>query len=86
MKIAIAQINPRVGDVEWNLSLILEEIKRARKASCELVVFPELATLGYSPRDLLLYDHIVKANSMALEKMGQASIGLGVVCGYIEKK
>lgn len=54
MKIAIGQINPRVGDLEANFKLIVQNIENARKDGAELIIFPELAILGYPPKDLLL--------------------------------
>lgn len=59
MKIAVAQINPTVGDLEGNARKIISCIARARKSSCDLVVFPELAVTGYPPRDLLLYNAFI---------------------------
>ncbi len=54
MKIALAQINPIVGDLEYNFKLIVENVKKARAEKVDLLVLPELAILGYPPKDLLL--------------------------------
>ena len=54
MRIALAQINPVVGDLEGNRKLILEWLAEARGNVADLVVFPELAVTGYPPEDLLL--------------------------------
>lgn len=85
MKIAISQMNPRVGDVACNLKLILEAIKKAKAGHCHLLLFPELAIIGYPPRDLLNYSHIVDENLKALEKIKVESLGITVLIGYIEK-
>lgn len=53
MTVMVAQINPCVGDLSGNLSLIQDSILKAISAQCDVVVFPELATTGYPPRDLL---------------------------------
>jgi len=53
-KIALAQINPVVGDLEGNTRIILEYIKRAESQGAKIVIFPELAITGYPPEDLLL--------------------------------
>jgi predicted amidohydrolase len=53
MKIALAQINPTVGDFAGNARLILDFTARAAKQTADLVVFPELAICGYPPADLL---------------------------------
>src|SRR5258707_843690 len=54
MRLALAQINPIVGDLDGNRALILERIEDAKCANADLVVFPELAVTGYPPEDLLL--------------------------------
>ena len=53
VKIALAQINPTVGDFAGNARLILDFAARAAEAGAELAVFPELAVCGYPPADLL---------------------------------
>ena len=52
-RLALAQINPTVGDIPGNTARILEYIERAREAQADLVAFPELAVPGYPPEDLL---------------------------------
>ena len=54
LRLALAQINSRVGDIEGNAEKIVEQIGRARDGGAELVLFPELAVTGYPPEDLLL--------------------------------
>jgi len=54
VRLALAQINPVVGDLEGNRELILERLSEARSNSADLVVFPELVVTGYPPEDLLL--------------------------------
>ena len=58
MKIALAQINPTVGDIDGNIKKILEFSRQAKMAGADLVVFPELAIIGYPPRDLLLKESL----------------------------
>lgn len=53
MRIAIAQINPTVGDLKGNIEKISREINRAKSLSSDLVIFPELSVIGYPPRDLI---------------------------------
>ncbi|HOL55880.1 MAG TPA: nitrilase-related carbon-nitrogen hydrolase, partial [bacterium] len=60
MKIAIAQINPTVGDIEGNLEKILSKIKKAEDLSSDIIIFSELSLIGYPPRDLLYNPDIVK--------------------------
>jgi NAD+ synthase (glutamine-hydrolysing) len=85
VKIAIGQINPRVGDVSHNLKLILENIAKAKSSRCDLVLFPELSIVGYPPRDLIDYSHIVDENLKALEKIKLETEGITVVVGYVER-
>jgi NAD+ synthase (glutamine-hydrolysing) len=53
LKIAIAQIDPIIGDIKGNINKILDYTHRAKKENCDLIVFPELSVIGYPPRDLL---------------------------------
>jgi NAD+ synthase (glutamine-hydrolysing) len=54
LRVAAAQVNVRVGDLEGNLALLLDAYERAAGAGADLVAFPELAICGYPPEDLLL--------------------------------
>src|SRR5256885_16088117 len=54
MKLALAQVDPIVGDLEGNRELILARIEEAKTAGADLVLLPELAVTGYPPEDLLL--------------------------------
>ena len=59
MRIALAQINPTVGDLRGNCTKILHFIDRARTSGARLVVFPELSIIGYPPKDLLLKQQLI---------------------------
>ena len=61
MRLALAQINTTVGDLDGNRARILEAIEEARGAEADLVLFPELAVTGYPPEDLLLRPGFVRA-------------------------
>ena len=61
MRLALAQINAVVGDLEGNRERILAALADARGGNAELVVFPELAVTGYPPEDLLLRPAFVRA-------------------------
>ncbi|MDR7392514.1 MAG: nitrilase-related carbon-nitrogen hydrolase, partial [Armatimonadota bacterium] len=54
LRVALAQINPVVGDLEGNVRRIAEQIHQARQQDAHVVLFPELAITGYPPEDLLL--------------------------------
>ena len=61
-RIALAQINPTVGDLDGNAALISDWISQAKKAGAEIVVFPELALTGYPAEDLYLRPDFIAAN------------------------
>jgi NAD+ synthase (glutamine-hydrolysing) len=84
MTIAIAQINPLVGDIEGNTQKILRFIRNAREANAELVVFPELCVIGYPPRDLLLKTHLIRENAAAVERIAAETQGITAVVGYAQ--
>ena len=69
MKLALAQLNPTVGDFDANLALIRAAYAKAAAAGAELVLTPELAITGYPPRALLLRPTFVARNRAALEAL-----------------
>ncbi len=76
MKIALLQINPTVGDLAGNARLILDALGAARAAGADLAVTPELALVGYLPRDLLLSEGFVGRSWAALADLARAAAGL----------
>jgi NAD+ synthase (glutamine-hydrolysing) len=85
MKIAIAQINPVIGDFKYNFERIKESADRAIGRQCDLVVFSELVIPGYPPRDLLERKDFVDANLKCLDRLIAAIRGIGVICGFVDK-
>lgn len=85
MKIALAQINPRVGDMAGNLRKHLEFVRRAREQGAEMVVFPELSIVGYPPKDLLLKPAVIELCAEAVGVIAEAAVGLTVLVGYPER-
>jgi len=83
MRLGLAQIDPTVGAIDDNLSLILSHIERAKRSKCDLVIFPELAVCGYAPLDLFWRRGFVEKMQEAQEKIRQASSGIGVIVGGI---
>src|ERR1700751_4919350 len=69
MRLALAQIDPVVGDLDGNRELILGRIEEARTAGADLVVLPELAVTGYPPEDLLLRPSFVSAARASIERI-----------------
>jgi len=83
VKIAIAQINPTVGDVTGNCELIAAAGKRASDAGADLLVVSELAVSGYPPKDLLLREGFVAACDRAVSNLAtQIDPQLGVLVGH----
>jgi NAD+ synthase (glutamine-hydrolysing) len=85
MKIALAQINPIVGDFTYNTEKIKAAAKRAKDRSCDLVIFSELAISGYPPRDLLEKRDFVESNLTYLQGLVKCIEGIGVICGYVDR-
>jgi NAD+ synthase (glutamine-hydrolysing) len=82
MRLALAQINPTIGDLAANAALIASFIAQARSAGADLVVFPELALCGYPPKDLLLQDGFIAACTAAAKELGGTQTqGLTAVFG-----
>ena len=83
MKIALAQINTTVGDLGGNEAKILAAYQRAAAAGVEMVLFPELSTTGYPPRDLLLKKDFVTKNLAVLNRLAAASGHTAMLVGYV---
>ena len=66
MKIALAQVNPKVGDFERNTRLVLDLARQAAAAGAEVAVFPEMVLCGYPPLDLLSFPSFIEENEKAL--------------------
>lgn len=82
MRIALAQINPVVGDIAGNIALHQRFIERARAASADLVVFPELSIAGYPPKDLLLKPQFVDDNLAAVRRLAESARGITAIVGF----
>ena len=84
IRVALAQINPTVGDLAGNADLVIDYIARAQKAGADVVAFPELALTGYPPEDLLLKPHFVRDNMAALDRVIAATKELIVIVGFVD--
>lgn len=86
MKIAIAQINPTIGDLLLNAQKILEAAQRAAVSGARLLLTPELSLCGYPPRDLLLNPSFVEAMGITLQNLAQdLPPNLAVLVGTVEQ-
>ncbi len=85
MKIALAQINPTVGDFRGNTAKIVEFTQKAAAASADLVVFSELAICGYPPADLLEKPSFVARAGEAMQEVAAAtaSLPIAVISGFV---
>ncbi|MEW6569850.1 MAG: NAD+ synthase [Nitrospirota bacterium] len=86
MRIALAQINPTVGDLEGNVSKILKNIRRARKVGAHVIALPELAVPGYPPEDLLLKTQFIEDNLEALDEVRKNVEDIIAIVGFVDKK
>ena len=85
MRIALAQINPVVGDIAGNELLITNSIADALAAGAALVCLPELALTGYPPEDLLLKEHVLTDAAEALERIARGVEGIVAIVGYPQR-
>ena len=84
LRIAAAQLDLVVGDLEGNVARIVDTYEAAEAAGCDLVAFPELAVTGYPPEDLLLRPTFVAQAAEALEKFASRTGRVAAVVGYPE--
>ena len=85
-RIALAQINVTVGDLNGNTARILDCIDQARRSQVDLIAFPELAVPGYPPEDLLLKPQFLDENRRCVERVAAASEGIAVVVGFADAR
>jgi NAD+ synthase (glutamine-hydrolysing) len=81
LRLALAQIDCVVGDLDGNRAKILSRIDEARLSRADLIVFPELATTGYPPEDLLLRPAFVRAARESLDQIAAAAVGITALVG-----
>ncbi|MGH9588052.1 MAG: nitrilase-related carbon-nitrogen hydrolase, partial [Acidobacteriaceae bacterium] len=85
MKIALAQINPTVGDFDGNARKIIDFADRAAQGGATLVIFPELAVCGYPPADLLEKPAFVARAGQVIAEIAAhtADSKIAIICGYV---
>src|SRR5690242_5502424 len=83
MKVALAQINTTVGDLAGNEAKILAAYQRGVSDGVDLVVFPELTTTGYPPRDLVLKKKFVAQNLEMVDRLAKATGKTAMLVGYV---
>jgi NAD+ synthase (glutamine-hydrolysing) len=84
LRIALAQLNPKVGDLEGNVAKIVAAYDQAEAAGCDIVAFTELAITGYPPEDLVLKAGFVADNLEALAKVAAHTGHCAAVVGFVD--
>lgn len=82
MRIALAQLNPTIGDIPGNVALVRDAIDQARRDEADVLVCGELGILGYPPRDLLFRDGVVEACEEAVREIAEYAGDLTVLVGH----
>ncbi len=85
LRVALAQINPTVGDLAGNRRKIVEAVRKAGKVRAELIVFPELALTGYPPEDLLFKKSFVDGNLKVLRSLHAVSKQTALIVGFVDR-
>jgi NAD+ synthase (glutamine-hydrolysing) len=85
LRVALAQVNPTVGDLDGNARLIRDWVARAEATQPDLVAFPELCLTGYPPEDLVLRRAFVDANLRALRDVARSIRSFPIVVGFIDR-
>lgn len=84
MKVALAQLDPIVGDIDGNTDAIIARISAARDGGAHLVVFPELAVFGYPPQDLVMREDLVRRSRTAIDRIAAHCTDVTVVVGSVQ--
>lgn len=90
MRVALAQINPRLGDIKYNLDLVMDNARKAGAHRAHLLLLPEMVVTGYPVEDLSLRSSLQQASSAALQELASTLVaeGLGemaIVVGYLDR-
>ena len=84
-RVAMAQVNVTVGDLDGNAEKIIDYIEQARLLEADLVAFPELAVTGYPPEDLVFKPQFVEDNIAKMHQVIEMSGDIAVVIGFVDK-
>jgi len=82
MRLALAQINTTVGDLDGNRDRIVEAIAEAGRADADLLLVPELAVTGYPPEDLLLRPGFLRAAAESLQEIAREATDVAALVGF----
>lgn len=81
MKIALAQLNTRIGDFEENTRRICEYIERSKRDGADIIVFPELIVCGYPPLDFLEFEDFIERCNAAVAEIAKSCFGIAAIVG-----
>lgn len=84
-RIALAQVNPVVGDLGFNRSLIEQGIEEAKRVGADIVAFPELVVTGYPPEDLVLRRSFIEDSVVTVEQIATSVSGICAIVGFIDR-
>lgn len=84
LRVALAQINVTVGDLDCNVDKVLDYIEKARAFKADIVAFPELTITGYPPEDLVFKSQFVRDNFARMKRVVEATSGIAVVFGFVD--
>jgi NAD+ synthase (glutamine-hydrolysing) len=84
LRLALAQMNPTVGDITGNVEKIIASVHRAVEMAADIVVFPELAVTGYPPEDLLLKPQFIGDNIRGRDRIAEAVGDIIAVVGFVD--
>src|SRR5687767_11705808 len=85
VRVALAQLNPLVGDLDGNAAKMADAYVRAVAAGCDVVAFPELSITGYPPEDLVLKPGFVAANERVLSEFAATTGDCAAVVGFVDE-
>ncbi len=86
IRLALAQINPTVGDFEGNMEKVAQFTRQAVQKGCDIVAFPEMTLTGYPPEDLLLKPEFIEDNLHYLEKLLPLSKEITMIVGFVDRQ
>jgi NAD+ synthase (glutamine-hydrolysing) len=86
LRVALAQVNPTVGDLQGNARLVRKYIRKAKKVAADIVAFPELVLTGYPPEDLLLKPSLTDLNRKMLNQIIPETQGITAIIGFIDRR
>ena len=81
MKIALAQLDLHIGNFEGNLEKMQGMVTKAKALKADLILFPELSTCGYPPRDFLEFDDFIRKSYASVEALTEMAHGIAIVVG-----